>query len=431
MKAVDLNPVKVLASRIHPPLPPTPYETRQLLSDLKRRYRERLNEAYPGPETTYAAGVGAPRQSPRQVTKPPKSSVCAVQRHIGRVLRNPLLESQHDDSSSLGNKSPVTIVSKSIAAFDRKVAMGTATLGDACACLSMHYENVRRQDRSVGRVALNDARLGSKVLDFLWSKGIDPVEENIKLQPLLWYLIPYLVAEARHDVLHNWLWGTSILDQHLTSWKTSVMHRVAVSRSHLGLPFADTMEQFLLDLHKQEEKCIDGDKESSICQVFAYTGLYLTYVLLSKDGPMISQSLYDRWLASAAKWDCLHLEEALMKVHHPQTPDLSLATELCSPTSHLAHEARLKPRVKRAFLKLCLDTSQKLLEIQDSAHAFETLKAAKELIDDPRYMGKEPDRPYLDIKPQSVSSNGTQRQKHRRQRVEEKHLEILQGFAFA
>ena len=435
MKLTTLRPMKFLASKIHPPLPPSALETQHLLSLLNSYYKEKLDRPHPLPDSIGSSDSHqdwAQKKLPRSFAKPPKSSIGAFHSHIGRVLRNPLLDPQYSEPQVTSNGEPGDVVN----AFERRVAQGTATPEDALTCLNTHLRGPDiPSDKSARREALKKSGLGSKVLEFLWSQDLEYVlsRNDSKSATLGGILIQYLLAEGRQDVLQRWVWSNA---EPLTGaslrMKRALLLHTAKGRMKLGFDLEETVTQFLQDMQPREHQVATGRSLSpnNMAFIFRSAGRYVTSVLVEYGYPSISQALYDQWLASVGAWDDTGLFEALLKLHHPQSPDPSFAIRICNLHSGPRHDG-LQPAVHRAVLaKLCLETCQYLFDRNMSEHGSKLFCVARGILADlPRgYMGKSVDARSL-VDGQS-SPKVTSKPDRERTEDEAKHLRMLDALNF-
>ncbi|KAL2046366.1 hypothetical protein N7G274_001813 [Stereocaulon virgatum] len=177
---------------IHPPLPMSPQESQRLLALINTSFKQQLDRHHPNTVADHTSD------------------------HLFSILSNPLFEAKPTDirvSSStrhgkggtrLGieqilGKRPVDI-------FKEHIVAGTATLQSAILCLRAEYKNCCRiSSTAVQGEALRTSRMGSIIIQWLWSSGADECAAVLENPDFVKFIVPFLVAEKRHDRVWAWL----------------------------------------------------------------------------------------------------------------------------------------------------------------------------------------------------------------------------------
>ena len=148
------------------------------------------------------------------------SSLASTDQHLRAVLSHPLLSLKSRGSavptSGGSERKPgpsLLDTNDPMASFERSVALGTATNKLAAACLAatsmalIRDATTQEAKTDLSQVAqqMRESRAGTKVLNWMWSKGRLYVHDLIHGRWLMQELVPFLLAEHRQDVIWEWI----------------------------------------------------------------------------------------------------------------------------------------------------------------------------------------------------------------------------------
>lgn len=179
---------KSLVSKIHPPLPMSPRASARLLALLNSSFKHELDRQY-------SAGLPDSKHHTND--------------HLRSILTNPLFDNR-GHSRSMGSKDKPfgrlqDLVKRPMDVFREQVSAGTATLQTACLCLQAQYNNCLASPDTTVTNAMRVSRAGTTVLEWLWSSGIEESRCFFDSREPFELLVPFLVAERRHDRILHWL----------------------------------------------------------------------------------------------------------------------------------------------------------------------------------------------------------------------------------
>ena len=302
MKAFSSRSFKSLASRIHPPLPPSATQSNELLERLKKSYRHKLDQAHP--------------------------SSTSLDNHLGRILSNPLLTAkvtQLATSPDTGNRFTKGLSNW----FTNHVRRGAATpeiaeeyLNKILSRLGGHYATTP----IILKNALKESQAGSRVLEYLWSQGLDTLEVLSKHTSLKDSLVKCLIAEERHDVLEHWIFDAQ--DTHLPLPRT-LKQRMLLGGIESERYFGRSSSNFLRRVKREFEMLSRSNLPLAETQnLFGSTGKLLVHYLIFSERDstrgQIAQEFWQVLLMSVSKWDQFSgWYRALLEFYCPGTPDLS------------------------------------------------------------------------------------------------------------
>lgn len=300
MKPFRLRRIKSLALRIHPPLPPSATQSNELLEQLKESYRHKLDQAHPLPTS--------------------------LDNHLDRILSNPLLTAKVTRSVK-----PNDAVNGFTNEFTARAIQGTATPETASEYLSravgLLYEHYARTPTTL-KNALKESQAGSRVLEYLWSQGLNTLEVLSKHRLLTPNLVKCMIAEGRHDVLEHWLFSTEDTNSSISRNLRRAMIQMCIEAEAY---FGTSSSNFLRRVKHEFEKLSHCGSSPVATQDALYSAgkLLSKYLIFSEresSRGQIAQEFRQVLLMSVSKWGQGNgWNRAILEFYCPELPDLSKA----------------------------------------------------------------------------------------------------------
>jgi hypothetical protein len=299
--------------------------------------------------------------------------------HLYSILSNPLFEAKPTDtrvSSSTrhgegGNRLGVgqILVKRPVDIFKEQIVAGTATLQSAILCLQAESKNCYYMSSAALRAnALRTSRIGSIIIQWLWSSGADECGAFLENSEFVRLIVPFLVAEKRHDLVWTWF-------DHLRSDFT---HTISLSQAALK---QRDYRMLLLELVKSEifvgegldaaialfirsaNECEWKDRNST--QKLA--AWYLTYVLKGIPGAAAIKDDTIRYFMEAS--GTLSKPNTLLSgchwVYLAKMPDPNIALRFLKTVS----PDKLRSKRRQTVIRMGLKTIEVLLESGRQAKA--------------------------------------------------------------
>ena len=338
-----------LSKKIHQPLPLNSRQSQRLLDVFKSSFRQQLDERY-GRHSSQVNEIGEPATD---------SALSSVSSHLERILANPILRSKRPDAEPTWSTS-----TKPGGYFQERCNRDHATLNDAESCLREALQSIPAP-RTASK--LIETSLGTQVIDWLCSQGLNCPRVLVSRKPLLRLLTPFAVAEEKDDFLLNQLYPKS--QSGASSWNKWLIFQITLSKKRLGFTAKEIIESFLSQM----------DQFESICGSLAFgsAGRLIVNEIFSGAYLPLSLPLYDGLLQSSHRWDGVGVSTAHLQVRHPRFPDVSTGLALLAATDprKLAKQSGI---YKDSFICLCLDLGHLLLSLERVRECEEVLEYVAE-----------------------------------------------------
>lgn len=205
MKKSAILELKHAWSKIHPPLPRTPRESRVLLNALTSSFRRQLDHEYPDAQPSAADRASANTKNndgKQQPSMKPDSAVQMTDKHFMNILENPLFRVVPHKQWPPG-VTQEKVLKKPMVVFDELVASGLASQATIAKCLKC--QNLLSIAAKENRVeSMRASRAGSKFMSWWYS-----IDTRQRYNTLLWsdvngYVANFLVAEGLQDTVMLW-----------------------------------------------------------------------------------------------------------------------------------------------------------------------------------------------------------------------------------
>lgn len=343
-----------LASRIHPQVALNQRESQHLLSVLQSSFRKQLNITHPAPgcgNTSHesyppmqqgSAVAGQPRLTSR-------SSRMSASQHLNSILSSPLFVSK-SQSSEIRND-PLAVIRDPVSWFAQRVAHGTADHLAARLSLNILMSSLSRtnKDPAALKAILMKTQAGTKVLEWMWTYGLQEIETVQKDSELLIVLVKFLVAENRQEKLESWVLDAS--GHAGDGWRRQLLEQFLRAEVALGADL-NRVVLYLWDISKRLHA-----SGFSVANVTRTAGLFLTLQVINQ-GAALDPKVYTRWVEGVQEWSSNPtFYKALLSIHHPQTPD-------AGPALKYLEEGKGFEKGKK-MVRLCLDATELLLSQED------------------------------------------------------------------
>ncbi len=342
MKATIALNWKALVSKIHPPLPMTPRDSRKLLALLQASFQKRLDTQHP-------LGLEDTSHSPTS--------------HIQSVLGNPLfgLTFSRRRLSSLklsrsGENSLTQLqywMKQPLDAFRRGVSNGTASLETAKLCLEIQLRNCISSSSSSPGGVMDTTGAGSAVLNWLWSSGMQESRLYLKDLEFIRLLTVFLVVEQRYDAIYNWFLQLQDQDPSTAdkscrksqSTQANLLLGLVHSETRYGAGLGAAMVHFTQYFQRRSTACFSASHK-----IYEPAGKFLAHRLAdSGKAEAVPQDILSSFTATTRGWaDSTSLANAILHIYRYENPRPHMAIHYLQQLSverlgHLpaSHRARI------------------------------------------------------------------------------------------
>lgn len=408
--AVGQRALSTLASKLHPQLPLTPRESRQLLSLLTASFRLHLDREHPVHTTVIAHSTlpKAARHDPGSTIS--MSSAALASQHLDAVLSNPLFAmkparrgSQYGASQAL--KDPTGW-------FLNEITSGSATLSK----LSTYLNIICRFDTAAqphqGKTP------GAIVGGWLRSSGIDTSKEFLEVcvetKYPLFLLVRLLITDGETRLLWKWFARSSYPDSSLQSglrFKEQLLRRMVRVQAYHDLP------QSLLLFERARDIC---EKQGKGFESLRLAGQELVRTILSRPNAPISNEIYDTFRESVTLWfpgSWAVAVDAMLWLHHPTRASYTQGLQFIQDPAGAAKYANAKPGQRSFVVQLSLGVARELL----AAERYEDAQAVMAFVKKhfPDLVMSDVSHEQTEFDAQSARSKWAQ--------TEKRNLELLDG----
>lgn len=306
MKASTIRCWKYFLSKIHPPVPITPQETRDLLAKFNSSFRRSLDREYP------------------VVLSGNRSN---VPQHIQSVLDNPLVGGgrkplNHFDGHVESLAQLRHLMKQPMDHFKHDVAAGTATVESASICLIAQLQLARAS--SDQRRSLLSSGAGSIVWNWMCSMPPVRAESLSCYLSLVTLLVKVLHAEGNEQV--TWLW-IKLLEQRMGNEPFSrqsqeiYMTQTIIFRSFLKNEIKNTNLRSALDVFVRglaEISSWSKESTATVRRIVRPPGRFLLLQLLH-DSSLIPTLQLKTFIQTLRVWSPMpQVHEMLLELHRPQ-----------------------------------------------------------------------------------------------------------------
>ncbi|TVY45757.1 hypothetical protein LOCC1_G003456 [Lachnellula occidentalis] len=226
------TPSVQLRALLHPPMPLTPRESRNLLNLLTTSFRKHLDKEH-GPLTSLpteaeSKSAHTPKnyRSPSHTRRNSQSEKHAADLHLSRVLGNPLL-------MPLGRVRHV-LPKDPMLVFEAAVAKGMMDISTASKCLWAMKQTIIQSRVLNVRDGMRDSKAGTTVLKWLVSSGQANNLDFLRNQEFAVILMQYMIAEGMQDACWDWI---------LKSFKD-------IPRIFASSPHSDERDRLVVDINR-------------------------------------------------------------------------------------------------------------------------------------------------------------------------------------
>ncbi len=368
--------------KIHPPLPLSPRESKQLLNLLTTSFRQQLDREH-----------GAFRTEPKELVGSSSNPACTkrrrysqsrpeprvpTDRHLHTVLTNPLFsygpEKPSSEAKSL--RDPMDI-------FDEACAKGFMKLEYAAACLKAKKQLIVKSSVLSVQDAIKSSQAGSKVLRWLLSSGVGNNALFLEDEAFSKILVEFLVAEELQVAIWGWieeffLAASTSQTQHTAESASKTAARILYTLVKAEASGFVSLDTAYASLRKASGRlnALGCRSRSILFKAGGFLSRESTYQLSLHPAP--SPVMFDSFLNIVPTFTAvkdLHLSH--LRLHHPTTPDASLALKLLEKVkeevslmaegAHGPFESVLYPHSR--IIAIGLDTARHLLERDQHAKA--------------------------------------------------------------
>ena len=359
----EITLAAALLSKIHPPLPLNPQESRRLLQRLNVSFQKRIDTV-----------------SPFRL----EDSTRHTQSHLQSILSNPLFKGNLKRRLDIRGKSQHAgafmlhgvqyWMKEPLGAFQRGVSTGTATLDTAKLCLGLMLRRYVHSSHTNRNLVTGTAGTGSSILNWLWSSGMEESGQYLKDREFISLLVPFLVLEHRYDVIFTWFSryqignpdkvdGT-IENDHLAR-SAELLWELVRWETLLGAGFGASM------IHFTEYSRRNSSRPISIQQkIFGPAGRFLAYSLAKSNKPTaVPEDILLSFIETSLGWsDEKKFAHVVLQIHNPRNPRPSFAVKYLRRLS-LARLESYNAQQRASIIRTSLKAAELLLAEDREADA--------------------------------------------------------------
>ncbi len=377
MKLTPILYVRSWIAKLHPPMPTTPQENKQLLSLLSSSFERRLDNAHPPvrPKEPLAQAT-VPLAGPAVASPSARATI----HHLHSLLQHPLLA-----QNTLHLTDVQSAASKAATMMDRAMLRGEADLEMVDKCMQLYIKTLQS-----GNMTIRDEfRLGRKISAWFTSSSAATKQKFLSSPAILRNAVPILYADGLEEAVWEWLGmlysrncGVGNSQQRQNPQPTTKPVQWILQESHLTfLMIKEALRRSRLDAAVLQfiQACAymrDTGRMSSEArwsQPWQATINAVTIALLRRRQQHgLSAHLFDQFLEHRSSWsDPITFTFELISLYHPTRPSSKeLAITIGQANDQIeAHFDRIEAMpdpAKKIILNALLDGAQLLLE-QDSS----------------------------------------------------------------
>ncbi|KAL9602351.1 MAG: hypothetical protein Q9219_001917 [cf. Caloplaca sp. 3 TL-2023] len=377
MKQTLTNGWRFLTSKLHQPLPLDRRESQKLLGLLNDSFRRNLDRQYPrnlaDTEHNPDDHFGALFKSPLFNHEPKQPSTRSVKR-----------TDQNGDGIQVQDL--MSAVKEPVEYFKLQVATGSATLASAKLVLQSQLKKSLACASADAKDDMKSSRIGSVVLNWLWSSGHYERLDFIKDRVFVHRLMPYLVVEGHYKAVWDWLQRSRTLSRDLTpsaeAWsmfqkdRGAMVKQLVMAEVTHGQGLQSAMQMFLINLQASQSSSLKPSFSTlSMNHGPAGWSLIVNWAAAG-DSANLESDVTDRFHRSIQLWtspQLLPFLKALVKLLSTREritpPTLQLLAALEGVESVSYHSTRLK------ISHICLKAVEVLLARDSLKEAAQVLKA--------------------------------------------------------
>ncbi|KAI2089777.1 hypothetical protein LOZ36_001684 [Ophidiomyces ophidiicola] len=390
MKIISSHAFKFLTSNIHPPLPRTPQESRQLLSVLTSSFRRQLDREHPPvqpsePQTPARSASGGRRSG---------SSVNADQ-HMSSILNHPLFSTvpHQQPARKRGIEARGQIDTNSatediVSTLDRAIASGTADTNVLHDCLCRHRLRLEGLAHGVMRREMRDSALGSRITSWLSSANKQSRADFFRNQLTIRFAMPYMVNERYRSEVVKWL--EEIRQENpCTSQSTAqfeklpqftVLYEYVYAESKYGDGIVPALRLFTECCHLPTLENTDDTLPSYMLFVASRIAQWICRLPETK-AKAIPIELYDAFTLLFEGEPFIESRKffwkAMLALHHPIHPNPELALQ---HAEMLSRDNIPKRRNLSLFIRMYLEATQLCIQQEEYVRASWLMSITKDLL---------------------------------------------------
>jgi hypothetical protein len=369
-QATARRALSTLATKLHPPMPLSPRESKQLLNLLTASFRAHLDREHP---VTVPEGSANSQHARTQLVHMsqqarPQSSHTSAHHHIDAILSNPLLSRKPVRRGSESNA--VEILRDPLNWFLDQIAIGAADISKATMCLEA-IKNGRNPKRHLKK----DERMPATVIaEWLRTSGLENSKQFLDMLNLSRYvpnkvinlLLPMLVLGERNtEPLWRWFTRSPALRMEETGLSEDRIHyfRLQLLKDMSSCAHTSSRDEALIlflrvfEMYRADENHVNVKMLQALGQ---------TLVSRIEWNPKLSSStdIYESFLYSCSSWLGIWHKavQATLWLHHPTRPDPypGLAFIIDPKGAQLHVNANMFRQ--QYLVRLCLGVAQQLLD---------------------------------------------------------------------
>jgi hypothetical protein len=324
MQSAGHRALSTLASKLHPQLPLTPRESKQLLQLLTTSFRSHLDREHPVDVLENRSKSPSHAATKERVA----SSQGLAAQHLDSILMNPLFA--HKPRRRGSESAAAEIIKDPLSWFLDQAAIGAADLSKAATCLQLLQLDLDRG--GTWSKTTRDRKPASLVAEWLRTSGIDTSKEFLGLlnsttavvRSPISRLIPMLLSEGNQAPL--WRWFTRTVEERtketglsvpeIHTFRTQLLSDMTMTAFKTSLDKAFTVFLRANDLFGN----VDFDLEQMDLRL---AGARLTNRIIRQPeiaaADQCSSELYDKFLLSTSGW-LNHwgvAVQGMLWLHHP------------------------------------------------------------------------------------------------------------------
>ncbi|KAL8728419.1 MAG: hypothetical protein Q9181_005351 [Wetmoreana brouardii] len=367
---------KFITSKIHQPLPLNRRESQKLLTVLNNSFKRKLDQQYPHDL------AGSEHSPDGHIKSLLKSPLFGVQRNQQPTLARQRVGLNQDARQMCDVK---YAAEKPVEYFKQQVSAGTANLESAKLTLANQMNRALASASLDLKEAMKSSRVGSLMINWLWSSGQHERLEFVRDREFITRLIPFLVIEGQYKSVWDWLQRLRTRD--VGSAGTQEMYQLNKDIGHLlkgtiraevnyGQGLQSAIQMFLMDC-KAARISAPTAPASTWQHIHGKGGVYLSWMLTHQGlAAQVDDTVIDDFHRSISTWaynSRVAMYRALIQLSHPRKPEVSPALRLLS--SIQSPQAQLHDRERSIILRIGLMTVEILLAQGSQPEAARLMKS--------------------------------------------------------
>ncbi|RAL15401.1 uncharacterized protein BO97DRAFT_306181, partial [Aspergillus homomorphus CBS 101889] len=317
---------------LHPPLPRTPRQSKQLLNALTSSFRRQLDREYP---STRASTLDKLDVSEEQSPRNPESSSYATDKHLQTILENPLFRVKPPkEARAIRSERDSRVAKEPMVVFEELAAAGNVTEADLRNCLTSQLLILSGNFSGTEFVrAMKDSRTASRIASW-WSASDSQSRRLLFHSEITPLITKFLVAENMQNMALDWLRSLAQQDIGGTNgqltqrparlWFSGLLNDLVLAEARYGRGIESAMRLYVsarsMSTPSGDLVIENGVWAPALLSAGGHLGQLITQNEPEHSNG-VSQDLYDKYIQVIDTVAANSLLHACVCLHHPTQPD--------------------------------------------------------------------------------------------------------------